>query len=210
VRVCFLPINIKMFRATAETSHFQPIMASFQTQMNTLREQQKLTPEKQRELSAALEKELRSQGFSATSAFAPLLFTLISLPVYSAMFFGLYHGAFLPGFDHGGPLWHPNLGVPFPSYLKGYIGLPGALAGITYVAFRMGADSGGQAVQGLGFKILVGVSLLTPLFTNTLNAGVLIYLSTNLLWSVVLGAVFRQKRVRALFNIKDLVVPKVR
>ncbi|OAO17230.1 preprotein translocase, Oxa1 family [Blastocystis sp. ATCC 50177/Nand II] len=169
-RVILLPFSVKASKQAMKMQEIQP-------QLNELMERARISQSMGLASDAGRVRDEMMDIYkrAGVSPMAPMLGSLIQLPVIMSCFMGIRKLCeTVPAVQTGGALWFPNLAVPDPVFA-----LP-VLAGLTTLFMtELGAD-GMNANGQVGMKYMMrGMSLFTVFVAAKMSSGLCLYWIAN-------------------------------
>ncbi|XP_014219856.1 mitochondrial inner membrane protein OXA1L [Copidosoma floridanum] len=197
IRTMMFPVVIRMQRYAARMNNVQPEMQFIQAQLTDARrmgdnyEVMRLTNEL---LTFMKENNIDPRK----NAWLPLL----QAPIFISFYMGLRGMVNVPveSMKEGGLWWFSDLTIPDPYFL-----LPLLTSSTLFITLEMGTDT--LKVGNMGFLkyVLRAIPVVMFPFIIKFEAGILCYWVSTNLFSLVQVAVLRRPKVRAYFDIPELI-----
>lgn len=199
VRTTLFPLMVISQRNNARLQNNQPIFQELQLKANEARQRGD-------QLEAARYTQdlvlfMRKKGINPIKN---MIIPLVQAPIFLSFFMGLREMANIPlkSMYNGGLFWFTDLTIPDQLYI-----LPIITSFSLWCAIELGADSGKMTSQNqyLVKYILRAIPVVMLPFTINFPAAILLYWTGSNLISLGQVALFKVPRVRAYFNIEQLV-----
>ncbi|KAG2178418.1 hypothetical protein INT44_001570 [Umbelopsis vinacea] len=200
IRICMIPLNIKVQRNNARVSNINP---DLQRIMNNVSEAKKAGDQ----MAIAKYSQQAQQLFKDNGCHPAksLLLPVVQAPVMISFFMALRGMAELPvpGFLDGGLAWFTDLSVKDPYYILPVLSSAGMLA-----ILETGSETGAANPQAAGMKnFFRGMTVLMIPFTAWMPSSVFVYWVTNNMFSLGQFLALKAPAVRSALNIPQLVKP---
>ncbi|EFJ32039.1 hypothetical protein SELMODRAFT_408456 [Selaginella moellendorffii] len=194
VRTMVLPLVIYQVKSTARFALLRPDLEKIKVDMEQANYDPVALAENKRKMAELFAKH-------KTDPFTPLIGALLQGPIFMCFFFGLRTMAEkMDSFKEGGAFWFTDLTTPDELFI-----LPFITTATFLITVELNAVDGmqGQPNQKTMKNILRGMGVLFLPLTAQFPKALFCYWVTSNLWSMLQGALLRNKKFKAYLDIPD-------